>query len=67
MRRKLFILMVVLVSGVLGVMAQTSQRIAVPTSVDKWITTTFAKGKTPPIFRRRLPERICSKMRIYLI
>lgn len=30
------------------VFAQTSQRLNVPTSVDKWITSTFAKGKTPP-------------------
>ncbi|MBQ1253883.1 MAG: alpha-galactosidase [Alistipes sp.] len=28
--------------------AQTSQKMTVPTSIDKWITTTFAKGKTPP-------------------
>lgn len=28
--------------------AQSSQRIAYPISVDKWITSTFAKGKTPP-------------------
>ena len=32
----------------MSVYAQTSQRIAVPTSVEKWITSTFAKGKTPP-------------------
>lgn len=28
--------------------AQASQRITLPTSVDKWITSTFAKGKIPP-------------------
>lgn len=28
--------------------AQTTQQVTVPTSVEKWITTTFAKGKTPP-------------------
>lgn len=28
--------------------AQTSQRLSVPVSVEKWITTTFAKGKVPP-------------------
>lgn len=48
MRVKLLALMVALLLGVMSVWAQTSQRIAVPASVDKWITTTFAKGKTPP-------------------
>lgn len=28
--------------------AQTTQKIAVPSDLEKWITTTFAKGKTPP-------------------
>lgn len=45
--KKFFVAVVVLLCAV-SVYAQTSQRIAVPTSVEKWITSTFAKGKTPP-------------------
>ncbi len=29
--------------------AQTTQRLTVPEDVSKWITTAFAKGKTPPL------------------
>ncbi|MBE6221288.1 MAG: alpha-galactosidase [Rikenellaceae bacterium] len=29
-------------------LAQTTQKIAVPTDVGKWITSTFARGKVPP-------------------
>lgn len=42
------LLCVVMLFVGLSVFAQSSQRISVPTSVDKWITSTFAKGKTPP-------------------
>ena len=45
--KKFFVAVVALLCAV-SVSAQTSQRIAVPTSVEKWITSTFAKGKTPP-------------------
>ena len=45
--KKFFVAVVALLCAV-SVYAQTSQRIAVPTSVEKWITSTFAKGKTPP-------------------
>lgn len=45
--KKIFVAVVALFCAV-SVFAQTSQRIAVPTSVEKWITSTFAKGKTPP-------------------
>lgn len=45
--KKIFVAVVALLCAV-SVYAQTSQRIAVPTSVEKWITSTFAKGKTPP-------------------
>ena len=45
--KKIFVAVVALFCAV-SVYAQTSQRIAVPTSVEKWITSTFAKGKTPP-------------------
>ena len=45
--KKFFVAVVALLCAVSGY-AQTSQRIAVPTSVEKWITSTFAKGKTPP-------------------
>lgn len=45
--KKFFVAVAALLCAV-SVYAQTSQRIAVPTSVEKWITSTFAKGKTPP-------------------
>ena len=48
MCKRLLAWMVVLLLCVLNVKAQTLQRIAVPVSVDRWITSTFAKGKTPP-------------------
>ena len=38
---------VILLMGV-ELRAQSFQRMIVPTSVDKWIMSTFAKGKTPP-------------------
>ena len=48
MKLKKFFVAVVALLCTVSVYAQTSQRIAVPTSVEKWITSTFAKGKTPP-------------------
>lgn len=46
--RKITLLVAVFTLSVLTLFAQSSQRINVPTSVEKWITSTFAKGKTPP-------------------
>ena len=48
MKLKNYLLAALFLLGTLSVFAQTSQKIAVPASVEKWITTTFAKGKTPP-------------------
>ena len=45
---KILVLMMMFLGLTSLSMAQTSQRIAVPKSVDRWITSTFAKGKTPP-------------------
>ena len=47
MSKRLLILVAILLS-VVNINAQTAQRIEVPSSVEKWITTTFARGKTPP-------------------
>ena len=44
---KLFITALAVVFSV-SVYSQTTQQISVPTSIEKWITTSFAKGKTPP-------------------
>ena len=41
----LLIAMLLIVSSLF---AQTSHRINVPTSIEKWITSNFVKGKTPP-------------------
>ena len=46
--KRLYLLVALFVLGVLSVAAQTSQSISVPNSVDRWILTTFAKGKVPP-------------------
>lgn len=46
--KRFYLLAVVFTLSALAVFAQTSQRIGVPTSVEKWITSTFAKGKVPP-------------------
>lgn len=48
MKLKNYLLVALFLLGALSVSAQTSQKIAVPASIEKWITTTFAKGKTPP-------------------
>ena len=45
---RLYLLVALFVLGALSAVAQTSQSIGVPNSVEKWIVTTFAKGKTPP-------------------
>ncbi len=47
-KKRFSLLVALMLFCVVSVFAQTSQRISVPQSVEKWIATTFAKGKTPP-------------------
>ena len=50
MKRKIYFVLalVALLVAVMPSVAQTTQKIAVPVSVEKWIEATFAKGNTPP-------------------
>ena len=47
-KKRFSLLVAMMLFCVVSAFAQVSQRIGVPQSVDKWIVTTFAKGKTPP-------------------
>ncbi len=46
---RILITSIILCVFVLFLQAQSSQRLSVPQDVSKWITTSFAKGKIPPL------------------
>ena len=47
--KPIFCLILVCVFALPQVVAQSTQKISVPTDVEKWITSTLGRGKMPPL------------------